>query len=93
MELITAKRSRIPAADEGDLYRRLSKPQRNDQPSSPLPFPRSGKVKGAVGKDALNEIRVPGSPHKQSSRKPPAQDLSSLMFRDFPSPWPALLST
>ena len=57
VELVTAKRSRIPAADEGDLYRRLSNPQRNDQPSSPLPFPRSGKVKGAVSKDALNEIQ------------------------------------
>jgi hypothetical protein len=58
VELVTGRRSKIAAADNDDLYRRLSKPQRNDQPKSPLPFPRSGKVKGAVGKDAMNEIQT-----------------------------------
>jgi hypothetical protein len=54
-ELITIDRTKISPATEDDLYRRLSRPSANMSPS-PIPFPRS-KVKGAVGKDALNEIQ------------------------------------
>jgi hypothetical protein len=56
VQLVTASKSRLTPLDSDDLYRRLSKPQRNDQPSRlPVPFPR-GKPKGSVKSETLNEI-------------------------------------
>ena len=53
-ELVTASRAKLSPATTDDLYRRLSHPARNDSPY-PLPFPRK-KIKGAVGKQAMQEI-------------------------------------
>ncbi len=54
-QLVTVDRAKLAPATEDDLYRRLSHPTHSNVPS-PLPFPRS-KVKGAVGKEALDEIQ------------------------------------
>ena len=57
IQLITADRTRISPDNSDDLYRRLSKPQRNDQPTtSRLPLPRSQKVKGSLNQSTLDEI-------------------------------------
>jgi hypothetical protein len=53
-EMVTLKRTKLAPATTDDLYRRLSHPARSDTPY-PLPFPRK-KVKGAVSKQALDEI-------------------------------------
>lgn len=53
-ELVTVNRTKLSPATTDDLYRRLSHPARSDTPY-PLPFPRR-KVKGAVSKQALDEI-------------------------------------
>jgi len=55
-QLITVNRVKILAGTVDDVYRRLSHPSRNDTPSPiPIPIPRK-KVKGAVSKQALDEI-------------------------------------
>ncbi len=53
-QLITSGRDKLPAASNDDLYRRLSHITAN-RSTYPLPFPRT-KVKGAVGKKALDEM-------------------------------------
>jgi hypothetical protein len=53
-QLITSQREKIPAASNDELYRRLSHVNASG-PKYPLPFPRT-KVKGAVGKKALDEM-------------------------------------
>jgi len=53
-QLITARRDKIPAASNDELYRRLSHVNASG-PKYPVPFPRT-KVKGAVGKKALEEM-------------------------------------
>jgi hypothetical protein len=53
-QLITSHRDKITAASNDELYRRLSHVNASG-PKYPLPFPRT-KVKGAVGKKALDEI-------------------------------------
>ena len=53
-QLITSHREKISAASNDELYRRLSHVNASG-PKYPLPFPRT-KVKGAVGKKALDEI-------------------------------------
>jgi hypothetical protein len=53
-QLITSRREKIPAASNDELYRRLSHVNASG-PKYPLPFPRT-KVKGAVGKKALDEM-------------------------------------
>ena len=53
-QLITSHREKIPAASNDDLYRRLAHVNASG-PKYPLPFPRT-KVKGAVGKKALDEM-------------------------------------
>jgi len=53
-QLITGRREKIPAASNDELYRRLSHVNASG-PKYPLPFPRT-KVKGAVGKKALEEM-------------------------------------
>ena len=54
VQLITAQREKIPAASNDELYRRLAHVNASG-PKMPLPFPRN-KVKGAVGKKALEEM-------------------------------------
>jgi hypothetical protein len=56
VQLITANREKIPAASNDDLYRRLAHVNAGG-PKYPLPFPRT-KVKGAVGKKALDEMNA-----------------------------------
>jgi hypothetical protein len=53
---VTGRRDKLMPATSDDLYRRLSKPKRNDTQTIPLPLPRRGKVKGAVGAQALEEL-------------------------------------
>ena len=53
-QLVTSHRDKIPAAGNDELYRRLSHVNASG-PKYPLPFPRT-KVKGAVGKKALDEM-------------------------------------
>ena len=57
VELVTAKRVKIPAAVPDDIYRRITRePVRGDNPSrSPLPIPRK-TVKQGVKKNEQNEI-------------------------------------
>jgi hypothetical protein len=52
-QFITGHRDKLAAATNDDLYRRLS--HISTGRTYPLPFPRT-KVKGAVGKKALDEI-------------------------------------
>jgi hypothetical protein len=54
-QLVTVNRTKMSPATVDDIYRRLSRPSTSTAPS-PLPFPRK-KVKGAVGKQALEEIQ------------------------------------
>jgi hypothetical protein len=53
-QLVTVNRTKLAPATADDLYRRLSHPAQTGT-SYPLPFPRK-KVKGAVSKEALDEI-------------------------------------
>lgn len=53
-QLITGRREKISAATNDELYRRLAHVNATG-PKYPLPFPRT-KVKGAVGKKALDEM-------------------------------------
>jgi hypothetical protein len=55
-QLVTGRRDKLTPATSDDLYRRLSKPKRNDTQTIPLPIPRKSKVKGAVGAKALEEL-------------------------------------
>ena len=55
-QLVTGRRDKLSPATSDDLYRRLSKPKRNDTQTIPLPIPRKNKVKGAVGAKALEEL-------------------------------------
>ena len=52
---VTVNRTKMSPATVDDVYRRLSRPSASTSPS-PLPFPRK-KVKGTVGKQALEEIQ------------------------------------
>jgi hypothetical protein len=53
-ELVTVNRTKIPPATEDDIYRRIARPTGNISPN-PLPWPK--KAKGAVSKDAMDEIQ------------------------------------
>lgn len=55
-QLVTVDRTKIDPATTDDVYRRLSRPSATGRPSPlPIPFP-SKKVKGAVSKEAQDEI-------------------------------------
>jgi len=54
-QLITARREKIAAATNDELYRRLAHVSAGGGSPLPIPFPRN-KVKGAVGKKALDEM-------------------------------------
>ena len=53
-ELVTVNRIKIPPATEDDIYRRIARPTGSISPN-PLPWPK--KAKGAVSKDAMDEIQ------------------------------------
>jgi len=53
-ELVTHDRTKIPPATEDDLYRRVSRPV-GGVSTNPLPWPK--KAKGAVSKEAQDEIQ------------------------------------
>jgi hypothetical protein len=53
-ELVTHDRTKIPPATEDDLYRRVSRPN-GGVSANPLPWPK--KAKGAVSKEAQDEIQ------------------------------------
>ena len=55
-QLITSHREKLGAASNDDLYRRLSHVSAS-RGTYPIPFPRT-KVKGTVGKKALDEINA-----------------------------------
>ena len=57
VQLITVNRTKLSPSTPDDLLRRMSRPQRNDRPTTPLPIPLPGrKVKGAVSRKAQDEI-------------------------------------
>jgi len=53
-ELVTHDRSKIPPATDDDIYRRISRPVTGVS-TNPLPWPK--KTKGAVSKEAQDEIQ------------------------------------
>lgn len=53
IQLVTVDRTKIPPANEDDIYRRITKPPASGPSSNPLPWP---KKKGGVAKDAQDEI-------------------------------------
>ncbi len=53
-QLVTVNRTKIPAATEDDIYRRVSRPTGNVSPN-PLPWPK--KAKGSMSKDEMEEIQ------------------------------------
>lgn len=57
-QLITVNRTKLYPSSTDDLLRRMSKPSRNDRPGVqlPIPLPKSRKVKGAVSREAQDEI-------------------------------------
>ena len=52
-QLVTVNRSKISAATEDDIYRRITRPPSTGPSANPLPWP---KKKGGVAKDAQDEI-------------------------------------
>jgi hypothetical protein len=56
-QFVTSGRVKISPSSVDDIYRRLSKPSRNDSPSYPIPLPRK-KVKGALDQKARDEIQA-----------------------------------
>ena len=53
-ELVTFNRTKIPAATEDDIFRRITKPAGSISPN-PIPWPK--KSKGGVNRDAMDEIQ------------------------------------
>jgi len=53
-ELVTADRSKIPAATTADIYRRITRPPNTGPAKTPLPWPK--KNNGGVPKEAQEEI-------------------------------------
>ena len=53
-ELVTFNRTKIPAATEDDIFRRITKPAGSLSPN-PIPWPK--KSKGGVNRDAMDEIQ------------------------------------
>jgi len=55
--LTTADRAKLTPISPDDIFRRLSNPQANTNPATPLPFPiPHKKVKGTVSKKEMDEI-------------------------------------
>jgi hypothetical protein len=59
-QLVTKDRLKLYPATPDDLMRRMSRPSRNDRPGVqlPIPLPKSKKVKGAVSREAQDEINL-----------------------------------
>jgi hypothetical protein len=53
-QLVTVDRTKIPAATEDDIYRRITRPPATGPSSSRLPWP---KKKGGLDKDAQDEVQ------------------------------------
>lgn len=53
-ELVTFNQTKIPAATEEDIYRRISRPAGKISPN-PLPWPK--KASGSMSKDAMEEVQ------------------------------------
>jgi hypothetical protein len=53
-EIVTHDRTKIPPATDGDIYRRIARPVTGVS-ANPLPWPK--KTKGAVSKEAQDEIQ------------------------------------
>lgn len=75
-QLVTVDRIKLSPASEDDIYRRLSKPSANTNPS-PLPFPTK-KVKGGVSKEAANEIE--NAPFRAKAVEPHNTQSGFLFF-------------
>jgi hypothetical protein len=75
-QFVTADRTKIPPATEEDIYRRLSRPSANTNPT-PLPFPRK-KVKGGVNKQAQDELNT--SPFAAKAIEPHTTKAGFLFF-------------
>src|SRR4051794_23102584 len=54
-QLVTTDRTKIPPAEEDDLYRRLAHPTKSTSPI-PLPYPRT-KIKGTVNSKIQDELQ------------------------------------
>jgi hypothetical protein len=55
-QLTTVDRTKLLPLTADDIYRRLSRPSRNDASPIPVPLPRR-KVKGGVSRQAMDEIQ------------------------------------
>lgn len=77
-QLITVNRTKIPASNADDVYRRLAHPTSGTGPTIPLPLPRK-KVKGAVSKKVLDEIQ---SAQFSAKAVEPHGSQSGFMFFD-----------
>ena len=85
-QLVTADKARLTPLDSDDLYRRLSRPERNDRPSRlPLPFPR-GKPNGSIKSETLSEIN--NALFAAKAVEPAATQAGFLFFdvREVPEP-------
>lgn len=54
-QLVTVNRSKISAATEDDIYRRIARPPSTGPSANPLPWPK--KKNGGISKDAQDEIQ------------------------------------
>ena len=75
VQLITAAREKIPAATSDDIYRRLSNPK-DPQRKMPIPLP-TGRAKGSVNHDQLDEMDRSTFAARVVSPTPPAPVFSS----------------
>ncbi len=76
-ELVTSDRSKLSAASEDDIYRRISHPKASGA-HYPLPFPTK-KVKGGVNSKEWNEIQSAGF---QAKAVEPRSSQAGFMFFD-----------
>jgi hypothetical protein len=76
-ELVTSDRSKLSAASEDDIYRRISHPKASGA-HYPLPFPTK-KVKGGVNSKEWNEIQSAGFKAKAVE---PRSSQAGFMFFD-----------
>lgn len=85
-ELVTADRTKLSAASEEEIYRRISHPTASGT-RSPLPFPTK-KAKGGVGSKEWNEIQ--GALFKARAVEPRSSQAGFLLFdiSDLSTPLP-----
>src|SRR5271155_495886 len=61
-EMVTFNQTKIPAATEEDIYRRISRPAGKIS-QSPLPWPK--KASGSMSKDTMDRVKKPRLPPKR----------------------------